>query len=148
MSTNKEVSYAAQVLLARREHSQLQLRTKLQLRGFQIDIIEEVIFALAQANLQCDMRYAEACFKIKVEQGYGPNFIRQYLGKQGISSSLIDDVFAKSDIDWIECIEQVWCKKFAVEPKDLKEKYRQQKFLYYRGFDSEHINQLYILLKT
>ena len=80
-------------------------------------------------------------------KGYGPNYIRQYLGQQGISQSMITALFEQIDIDWFNCIERVWRKKFSVLPQDLKEKAKQQQFLYYRGFESEQIQELFEILK-
>ena len=138
---------AAQVILAQREHSQKQLRAKLLSKGYDLDVVELAIDTLANSGLQCDKRYAENYMTQRSVKGYGPNYIRQYLGQQGISQSMITALFEQIDIDWFNCIERVWRKKFSVLPQDLKEKAKQQQFLYYRGFESEQIQELFEILK-
>lgn len=138
---------AAQVLLAQREHSQKQLRAKLLSKGYDLDAVEIAIGTLANSGLQCDKRYAENYMTQRSVKGYGPNYIRQYLGQQGISQSMMTALFEQIDIDWFNCIECVWRKKFSVLPQNLKEKAKQQQFLYYRGFESEQIQELFEILK-
>ncbi len=140
---NKKVFNAAQRLLARREHSQIELKQKLLKRDFDKQVIDEVLLRLIELGYQSDERYTSACLRSKANKGYGPNYIRQYLNQRGVSLRLIDESFNNCDIDWFESIEKVWLKKFSGMPEHIKDKAKQQNFLYYRGFDTELINKLF-----
>jgi len=144
---SKEVFNAAQGLLARREHSQLELMQKLQKKSFDELIISEVLLKLSQMDYQSDQRYAAARLRNLTNKGYGPNYIKQYLNQRGISSTLIENCFDNFDINWFNCVQKVWQKKYNLVPADLKTKAKQQNFLYYRGFDGGLINKLFRNLK-
>ena len=139
----KDVYNAALGLLARREHSQYELEQKLFKRDFDREYINEAMAKLIKRDLQSDARYAKSCFISRVKKGYGPNYIKQYLSQRRISELLIDQTFVESEVNWLECIERVWQKKYNCVPKDLKTKAKQQNFLYYRGFESDTINKLF-----
>ncbi|WP_251366014.1 hypothetical protein [Coxiella-like endosymbiont of Rhipicephalus sanguineus] len=47
------------VLLARREHSQLELKQKLLNKGYKLSEVETLIISLAVEGLQSDERYTE-----------------------------------------------------------------------------------------
>ena len=140
---SKEVFNCAQALLARREHSQLELKQKLLKKDFDEQVINEVLHKLIELGYQSDERYTSVCLRSRANKGYGPNYIRNYLNQRGISIILINESFYDCQVDWFECIERVWHKKFNSMPQDLKEQAKQQNFLYYRGFDTEIISQLF-----
>ncbi len=142
MST-KDITYAAQNLLARREHSQKELQQKLEARGFEFQLVQKVITQLSEQDIQSDARYAEICYRSRAHKGYGPNYIRQYLKQRGISESLIELSEQHCDIDWYDCIRSVWNKKYIGQPRDLKSTNKQKQFLYYRGFNTELISYLF-----
>jgi regulatory protein len=71
--------------LARREHSQEELRLKLSQRGFSERLINEVIGELRDENLQSDARFAEVFTRSRVAKGYGVYRIRQELRQRGIA---------------------------------------------------------------
>ena len=59
-------------LLARREHSRLELRQKLVQRGFPSDRIEPVLDQLVEERLLDENRYAELYACARADKGYGP----------------------------------------------------------------------------
>lgn len=140
---NKAIYHAAQGFLARREHSKLELIQKLSRKDFGLCSISAVIDLLEEQGFQSNQRFAESCLRSRVRQGYGPNYIHQLLIQKGVDEAVIDEVFAASDLNWFECIENVWHKKYDALPDKLKEIAKQKRFLYYRGFTSELINQLF-----
>ena len=95
---------------------------------------------LGAEGLQSDRRYAENYIRMRSGKGYGPQKIRVELGERGISTDLIDNALSDSEIDWREQAERVRSKKFGVEcPQDWNERSRQMRFLQYRGFTTEQI---------
>jgi regulatory protein len=139
----KKIWQVAQGLLVQREHGYKELRSKLINKGYDIEDIDLVMQSLVDNGLQSDWRYGESCIKSRMNKGYGPNFIRQYLIAKGLETDLIEDLLSADDLDWLSCLLRLWQKKYGVVPDDLKQKHKQQKFFYYRGFDSETIQALY-----
>lgn len=128
-------------LLARREHSAKELRTKLIARGLPAEIVDAAVQGLAEENLQSDARFAEGYTRNRCEQGYGPLRIRAELRERGVDDALID--LNPAEGDWRQRAEAARRKRFgATLPTSWKERARQARFLQYRGFSAEHIREL------
>jgi regulatory protein len=56
-----------------------------------------------------------------------------------VSSSIISDAFSVAEVDFYETAVSAFNKKFSAKAKSLAEKARQQRFMEYRGFFSEHV---------
>ena len=92
-------------ILSRREHSVIELKTKLKRFDPSIQDLNEVIERLLDSKFLDDRRFAASFIKSKSESGYGPNYISQYLRKKGISSEQYD--MYSLEIDWEEkCLTQ------------------------------------------
>ena len=128
-------------LLARREHSQVELRRKMALRGLPEAMVEEVLQALADEGLQSDARFAEAFVYSRIQRGQGPIRIRQELRARGVEDELVADALSDEDHDsWRERAEQVRRQRFSeAMPTDWAGKVKQAKFLQQRGFAMQHI---------
>jgi len=129
-------------LLARREHSAYELKQKLAKLDVTEDEVEQVIEQLQQAGLQSDIRFAENYVRYRSQRGQGPLRIKQELNERGVTSEITDDQINQLDIDWYELAHNVRCKRFGeANPDDFKERAKQQRFLQYRGFSHDHINE-------
>ena len=129
---------AALKMLIRREHSQLELSNKLQLKGFDDADIEHSIDLLIEQKYQSDERFSEAFTLMRYNQGKGPVIISSELKKRGIES------FDLSIFDWFELAKKVREKKFGQNlPLDYKTKAKQKRFLKSRGFDFDQINKAF-----
>ena len=127
---------AALKMLMRREHSKLELFNKLQLKGYDEEIIDCAITQLAEQNYQSDERFAEAFILMRFNQGKGPVKIASELKLRGISS------FNLSDFDWFKSAKEIRKKKFGdLASSDFKEQAKQKRFLQSRGFSLDQINQ-------
>lgn len=127
-------------LLARREHSLRELRSKLGSKGFEADELDEALERLIDQGLQSDARYAAALLRSRMQRGQGPLRIRRELADNGLDSETIATLFETEEPDWWELAREVRVRKFAeAVPSDYKEKARQMRFLQYRGFDMEQI---------
>lgn len=136
------IRYRAMALLARREHSYLELQQKLRDK-FQdsIDQVEQVLCGLQQDNLQSDERFAEVFLSSRVRMGQGPQRISLELQQRGVNKFLAEATVAKSDVDWFKLAESVRTKKYGDNPcNDFKERAKRSNFLHYRGFSSEQIS--------
>ena len=132
-------------LLARREHSRLELQQKLGRRFKDHELIAEQIDRLADENLQSDMRMAEAFANARAGRGQGPLKIRAELRNKGVSDDLIADALCEVEADWYELAALAASKKFGeLAPgtlgEDRKLLGRLSRFLQQRGFSYEHIS--------
>jgi len=132
-------SYAlALKMLMRREHSQLELSKKLQLKGCNDIDIKHSIDLLIEQKYQSDERFSEAFILMRYNQGKGPVIISSELKKRGIES------FDLSIIDWFELAKEVRQKKFGQNlPLDYKTQSKQKRFLQSRGFSFDQINKAF-----
>ena len=130
--------------LARREHSEIELRRKLAKRGFDADLIEATLADLVTDELLSNARFAEAFVHSRFQRGSGPQKIHVELRERGIDEGLIEDTIAEYDQQWRERVKQVREKKFGAQlPDDYKERTRQTRFLQQRGFTSEQISGVF-----
>ncbi len=129
-------------LLARREHSRYELKTKLAKAEFDDQEINDVIDKLTTANLQSDHRFAENYLRYRSGRGYGSLRIQQELMQRGVESDIIADTLNDAEIDWFNLADEVRSKRFGEQrPNDFKERAKQQRFLLYRGFTHEQITE-------
>lgn len=131
-------------LLSRREHSVSELYNKLEHKGYPQGDIQEALDHCQGLGLQSDHRFAEICCRARVRQGYGPLRIRQELKNKGISEDLIQSVLQQENGNWAQYAFLVWQKKFKdIGHTSFEDRQKQQRFLLYRGFDTESITQLF-----
>jgi len=141
MSHNKVLESALR-LLARREHSARELTDKLIQKGHASDDVRKVVADCQHQGLQSDKRYCESIMRSRSRLGYGPIKIIQELRAKDVDETLIEIVFAEEDIDWISLAQEVWKKKCqGREIKDFVQLQKLKRFLQYRGFSSEQIQQ-------
>ena len=137
--TQESKCYSAAIkMLMRREHSRLELFQKLQIKGFDIDVINNSISKLGQQNYQSDERFAEDFILMRFNQGKGPVRIVSELKMRGINT------FDLSAFDWFELAKEIRQKKFGNQLSlDYKETAKQKRFLQSRGFNFDQINQAF-----
>ncbi len=131
----------AMALLARREHSRLELARKLSDKAEGADI-DALLDELAADDLQSDHRFAESYVRSRQLSGYGPIRIRQELLQRGVVEPLIDTVLPVDEEDWRELLQQVWQKKYrGLIPDDARAYGQQVRFLLQRGFSGEMVGR-------
>ena len=127
-------------LLARREHSQAELRTKLAAREYSPEEIEATVTALVADGLLSDERFAEAYITARMRTGQGPVRIRGELKQRGVDTEIIGAHLDDASLEWHSLAREVRSKKFGEGVQtEFKEKAKQMRFLEYRGFTSEQI---------
>jgi len=125
-------------LLARREHSRLELEQKLTARDFSADLVAEVLDELERDGLLSDLRFARSFVAARAARGHGPFRIRRDLADRGIAGSA--EFLNDPEIDWKARAAEVRVRRFGpARPADMKEKARQMRFLEYRGFGHDEI---------
>ncbi len=129
--------------LARREHSQAELRWKLAARSYSDKEVEEVLQRLVEKGLQSDQRFTESYVQSRFNRGHGPEKIAMELGQKGIDILQIEEILYSGEFDWCELVAEVYRKKFADKPApDYKEKVKRSRFLRQRGFSGEQIQSV------
>jgi regulatory protein len=127
-------------LLARREHSHLELERKLEARGFAGELVAEVLESLEQDGLLSDARFAQSFIAARYAKGQGPIRIRRDLAERGVEPQ--SAWFDSEDFDWAGLARETRRRRFgSAAPADLKDKARQMRFLEYRGFSHDQIRQ-------
>jgi regulatory protein len=137
-----EIRTRALGLLARREHSALELKRKLLQRGYPPDLIQPVLQDLSSEGLLSEIRFAEAWVSSCIARGQGPVKLRAKLRQQGLTDLQIQQALATVDTDWGRLASDVRCKRFGnVLPRSVAERARQTRFLESRGFATDHIRK-------
>ncbi len=137
-----QIRESALNMLARREHSQHELKQKLLLR-FKDNPNEIDIMAtqLVLDNYQSDQRFCDAFIRYRQQKGYGKIRIVSELRQKGVDSELMSQSFNDADIDWFELALKLKINKFGEQvSKEFAIKSKQYRYLQYRGFSSDQIN--------
>lgn len=131
-------------LLARREHSEFEVRQKLTIRDFNVKEIELVIEHLLAKDYLSDNRFAQSTCRYRVNRGYGWRYIANELKHKGVSMIIIQQLQKNCEIDWYLQAELAYNKRFGEIEKDTsqidqKAKAKRIRFLQYRGFSTDEI---------
>ena len=135
--------------LGRRLHSASELRTKLRQKGYEIEMIDQVIGELRDKSYLDDTEFAsvfiEEKFKSKM---WSERKLKSELIKKGISSSVISDVLSKKfskDVNYNNALT-VSLKKYKIlQERNLDLQTTKKKlisFLNSRGYNYETIKQV------
>lgn len=128
----------ALAMLARREYSQRELRTRLEQAGCDAAESEAAIRALQGQHYQDDGRFGDMIVRARVAQGYGPLRIRAELRSHGLADADIEALVSGEGIDWQASARAQLAKKFGNRPAaDRAARDKRAAFLVRRGFSSE-----------
>ena len=146
--SQKEIREFCVRLLTRREHSQLELLNKLELKGFDRADTALVVDALADNGWQSNQRFAESYSRYRIKKGFGPIKVKYELLQRGIEGTNLDEVASEIAEDWNELLMQVYKKKYSnQELLTNKEWLSRTRFLQQRGFSTEMIKTLFDALE-
>ncbi len=91
-----------------------------------------------------DERFASRFLASRGRKGYGPQRIRQELNQKGVARESIEKAMRECDIDWCQCAAEVAIRKYGEPlPREFSEKVKIQRFLLYRGFLMEDIQDIW-----
>ena len=141
------VRTAALGLLARREHSKLELEQKLNRRGFSTVLIDSELEKLTEQELLSEQRFAEQFTASRIRKNQGPMKILAELGRRGIDRHTANRVLGDATADWPAMAAQVICGMgldLDAEKREVQQTiYRR---LHNRGYRHDHIKQALRLL--
>ena len=140
MTAKTEPSLRARAmrLLARREHSRVELRRKLAGVVHQGDDLDLLLDDLAQRGWLSDARYAEQAVRAKARR-FGPLKVAHELRAKGVAEETITAAFQVAGEDGAADVERVWKSRFSQLPQNDRERARQVRFLQGRGFPLDNI---------
>ena len=127
-------------MLSRREHAYAELIRKLQQKGFQTNAFVPVLEEYREAGIQSDARFAEMKVRAGAAKGQGPGRVKMDCQRWQVDEHLVEQAIQENEIDWFELALQVRAKKYGIERiSDRELRYKQMRFLQYRGFYQDHI---------
>jgi len=131
-------------LLARREHSRLELRQKLLQRGYPAEQVEPALDRLVAERLLDESRYAELYACARADKGYGPLRIERELRERGVPGEAVAAALAGLAGDWSPKLRELHRKRFKSRPPaDAAGRMQQIRVLRQHGFTLDQIKQLF-----
>jgi regulatory protein len=127
-------------LLARREHSRLELERKLAARSFDEALVADVLDELERDGLLSAERFVQSFVETRYARGQGPRRIVRELAERGVEApaGLLDD----ARFDWDALARATRARRFGPDaPASFEDKARQARFLEYRGFSHDQIRR-------
>lgn len=130
-----DAAYAAGLrLLARREHSEIELRGKLAQRGFAGSLVASAVERLRTDGYLSEERFAHSLARHRANQGYGELRIRAELARHGLDGPLLEQALLELDADWVERALGQARRHFSSLPDSRSETARVLRYLTQRGF--------------
>lgn len=125
--------------LARREHSQVEIRQKLHRKNVDEELIETIIAECKSHDWQSDARFCEVLIRHRYQQSYGPERIRIECRQHQLNDDLIEVILNGPEFDWEQKACDLYNKKaqLLVDKDNIDTRVRQ--YLFYRGFSKEHL---------
>lgn len=120
-------------LLARREHSRLELQRKLARLGAAQTELDALLDQLQASGKLSEARLVEQTVAIRGKR-FGHRKLEQELRAKGVSDAQITAGLQHSREQELQAATAVWQRKFGQLPNSLQERARQVRFLQNRGF--------------
>ncbi|MGY5955740.1 recombination regulator RecX [Kosakonia sp. BK9b] len=141
-------------ILAMRDHSEQEFRRKLtapvmtkngpEALDTTPEEIDEVVEWCQQHNFLDDARFARQFIASRARKGYGPARIRQELNQKGIPRQMGENALYECEIDWAVSAREQAVRKYGEPlPTEFVAKIKVQRFLLYRGFLQEDIQEIW-----
>jgi regulatory protein len=128
-------------LLARREHSRVELRRKLVAFTPNPAELDRLLDDLIQSRLLSDDRYAEARAHV-LSRRYGSMRVAHDLKRQGVAEAPLHRAVAEARRTDLVRAREVWRKRFGAPPRTAQDRAKQMRFLQHRGFAMDVIRSV------
>jgi regulatory protein len=123
-------------LLARREHTRLELARKLGPHFEDPAELQALLDDFTERGWLSEQRAVDQLLNAKRDR-FGAARIRQALLDRGVSEDLITPALARLKESELDVARMVWTKKFGTAPRTMAERARHVRFLQSRGFSLE-----------
>ena len=141
-------------ILAMRDHSEQELRRKLAAPVMSkngpeaLDVtpeeVDKVVEWCIENRYLDDERFVRQFIASRSRKGYGPARVRQELKQKGISRETIEAAMRECEIDWALLAKEQAQRKYGEPlPSVFAEKVKIQRFLLYRGYLMEDIQEIW-----
>ncbi|WP_374747828.1 recombination regulator RecX [Klebsiella quasipneumoniae subsp. similipneumoniae] len=141
-------------ILAMRDHSEQELRRKLaapvmskngpEAPDVTPEELEQVVAWCIENRYLDDNRFVGQFIASRSRKGYGPARIRQELSQKGIARQAVEQAMRECDIDWVSLARAQAQRKYGEPlPSAFAEKVKIQRFLLYRGYLMEDIQEIW-----
>jgi regulatory protein len=125
-------------LLARREHSRLELQRKLAPHAPDPEELENLIGDLVRRGWLSEQRVVEQL--VHARRGkHGSQRIRQELLDKGIAEELVAQALPQLRDGDADAARALWQRKFGTLPRNMAERAKQVRFMQSRGFALETV---------
>jgi regulatory protein len=145
-STSKNATSAydkALGLLARREHSARELKSKLARKGLDADESAAALADLQARDYQNDARFGDMLVRTRIAGGYGPRWILAELKTHGIAEDEAKTLVEAADVDWAATIRDLLRRRYGSKPATTPaERAKRAAFLLRRGFDAHTVQSI------
>ncbi len=142
LDTPADVRCAAMDLLARREHSRLEITRKLRTSVANAATLDKVLDRLVGEGLLSDERFCEAFIRARAVRGRGPRLIGMELRERGVAEDIVNRYLDSDACIWLDSLVNLIARKYGPVPDSVPSAVaRQQRFLQQRGFTYEQIRQ-------
>ena len=140
-------------LLNQRNHTEAELRRKLEARHYQPEVIAPTIVRCQELGYVDDRRCAEHYFRELARKGYGRHHIRRAMASKGLEAAMIEQTLADhwNGADEIKRAQRLVRKKLrfgAASSPSAGQIRKVRRFLFQRGFDNEIIAAVLPLKET
>jgi regulatory protein len=146
-SKRDNIKYQAQGILAHREHSEWEVRTKLNRKGFSAEGVDEVIVWLKQEKLLDDERFAETYVEgVLRSKTVGPRWLVHKLQQKRVAHEIIEPaVYSVINDQREKALAREAATRWRIrqQMKNFDERARQRlmRFLVSRGFSVEVVQE-------
>lgn len=130
-------------LLARREHSARELKSKLAQRGLDAEESAMALAQLKQKDYQSDARFGEMLVRSRLEGGYGERWIIAELRTHGVAEIKAKELVEAAEPDWPALIRRQLKRRYGGKrARDFAERNKRAAFLLRRGFDAATVQSV------
>jgi len=141
-------------ILAMRDHSEIELRRKLAApvvskKGIEPseatpEDVDRVVAWCCENHYLDDGRFVQQFIASRSRKGYGPARIRQELNQKGIPREMGERAMRECEIDWAGLAKDQAIRKYGEPlPTEFAQKVKIQRFLLYRGYLMEDIQDIW-----
>ncbi len=124
----------AVALLARREHSKVELVRKLVEREVPEEEAQAAVDRLEELGLQSDTRFLESKVRQRINDGHGPNRAQFDLARHGLAEQKVAEEIDAKDSKWWRAAYDLVERRFGAGKLDLKTQQKAMGLLLRRGF--------------
>jgi regulatory protein len=121
-------------LLAARDRSTHEIRTRLDAFGAAPEIIAATVSRLQERHYLDDERFARTVAENAVRRGHGSERVRFELAAKGVAEPLVDAAIAAAFADESTLARAVLTRRFPIPPCAARERAKAARFLLQRGF--------------